>query len=119
MLIILLAFFKEYYSEGFPAYGPYIASKAGLEGLVRLLANELRGRNITVNAAAQDLWRPSSSLPIRQTHRLKSLANCPLCNASASRKTLPTLYRSLPARTAAGSTSGPACQWRLCIATFS
>jgi 3-oxoacyl-[acyl-carrier protein] reductase len=31
---------------------PYIASKAGVEELVRVLANELRGRNITVNAVA-------------------------------------------------------------------
>ena len=30
----------------------YIASKAGVEGLVHVLANELRGRNITVNAVA-------------------------------------------------------------------
>jgi len=35
-----------------PTYGPYIASKAGVEGLVHVLANELRGRNITVNAVA-------------------------------------------------------------------
>jgi len=27
-----------------PTYGPYIASKAGVEGLVRVLANELRNR---------------------------------------------------------------------------
>jgi 3-oxoacyl-[acyl-carrier protein] reductase len=36
----------------FPGYGAYIASKAGAEGLVRVLANELRGRDITVNAVA-------------------------------------------------------------------
>jgi 3-oxoacyl-[acyl-carrier protein] reductase len=35
-----------------PTYGAYIASKAGVEGLVHVLANELRGRNITVNAVA-------------------------------------------------------------------
>ena len=35
-----------------PTYGPYIASKLGVEGLVRVLANELRGRGITVNAVA-------------------------------------------------------------------
>lgn len=35
-----------------PHYGPYIASKAGVEGLVRVLANELRGRAISVNAVA-------------------------------------------------------------------
>ena len=39
-------------AKSFPAYGPYIASKAGVEGLVHVLANELRGHNITVNAVA-------------------------------------------------------------------
>lgn len=39
-------------AKSFPAYGPYIASKAGVEGLVHVLANELRGRQITVNAVA-------------------------------------------------------------------
>lgn len=39
-------------AKSFPEYGPYIAAKAGVEGLVRVLANELRGRNITVNAVA-------------------------------------------------------------------
>jgi 3-oxoacyl-[acyl-carrier protein] reductase len=35
-----------------PTYGAYIASKAGVEGLVRVLANEMRGRKVTVNAVA-------------------------------------------------------------------
>ena len=35
-----------------PTYGAYIASKLGVEGMVRVLANELRGRSITVNAVA-------------------------------------------------------------------
>ncbi|MBU3059520.1 SDR family oxidoreductase [Pseudomonas indica] len=39
-------------AKAFPSYGPYIASKAGVEGLVHVLANELRGRDITVNAVA-------------------------------------------------------------------
>jgi 3-oxoacyl-[acyl-carrier protein] reductase len=39
-------------AKSFPQYGPYIASKAGVEGLVHVLANELRGRDITVNAVA-------------------------------------------------------------------
>ncbi|MFZ6779733.1 SDR family oxidoreductase [Undibacterium sp. Ji83W] len=39
-------------AKSFPAYGPYIASKAGVEGLVHVLANEMRGREITVNAIA-------------------------------------------------------------------
>lgn len=39
-------------ARSFPQYGPYIASKAGVEGLVPVLANELRGRGVTVNAVA-------------------------------------------------------------------
>ncbi|EKT62536.1 SDR family oxidoreductase [Providencia burhodogranariea] len=39
-------------AKSFPTYGPYIASKAGVEELVHVLANELGGRNITVNAVA-------------------------------------------------------------------
>lgn len=39
-------------AKALPTYGPYIASKAGVEGLVHVLANELRGRDITVNAVA-------------------------------------------------------------------
>jgi 3-oxoacyl-[acyl-carrier protein] reductase len=35
-----------------PSYGPYIATKAAIEGLTTVLAQELRGRNITVNAVA-------------------------------------------------------------------
>src|SRR6266702_897171 len=31
-------------AKSIPTYGPYIASKAGVEGLVHVLANELRGR---------------------------------------------------------------------------
>lgn len=35
-----------------PAYGPYAATKAAVEVLTAILARELRGRNITVNAVA-------------------------------------------------------------------
>ena len=48
----IIAFSSRVIAKAFPTYGPYIASKAGVEGLVRVLANELRGRNITVNAVA-------------------------------------------------------------------
>jgi 3-oxoacyl-[acyl-carrier protein] reductase len=35
-----------------PTYGAYIASKAAVEGLTLVLARELRGRDVTVNAIA-------------------------------------------------------------------
>src|SRR5258708_33193579 len=48
----IIAFSTSVIAKSFPNYCPYIASKAGVEGLVRVLANELRGRNITVNTVA-------------------------------------------------------------------
>jgi 3-oxoacyl-[acyl-carrier protein] reductase len=35
-----------------PGYGAYVASKAAVEGLTAVLAKELRGRDVTVNAVA-------------------------------------------------------------------
>lgn len=35
-----------------PTYGPYIATKAAVEGLTQVLAQEMRGRGISVNAVA-------------------------------------------------------------------
>lgn len=48
----IIALSSSVLAKSFPGYGAYIASKAGVEGLVRVLANELRGREITVNAIA-------------------------------------------------------------------
>jgi 3-oxoacyl-[acyl-carrier protein] reductase len=48
----IIALSSSVLAKSFPGYGAYIASKAGVEGLVRVLANELRGRNITVNAVS-------------------------------------------------------------------
>jgi 3-oxoacyl-[acyl-carrier protein] reductase len=48
----IIAFSSSVLAKSFPTYGPYIASKAGVEGLVHVLANELRGHKITVNAVA-------------------------------------------------------------------
>ncbi|HEU4682895.1 MAG TPA: SDR family oxidoreductase [Nitrospira sp.] len=48
----IIALSSSVLAKSFPTYGAYIASKAGVEGLVRVLANELRGRNVTVNAVA-------------------------------------------------------------------
>ena len=48
----IIALSSSVLAKSFPTYGPYIASKAGVEGLVRVLANELRGRNVTANVVA-------------------------------------------------------------------
>ncbi len=45
-------FLSSVVAKSFPGYGAYIASKEGVEGLTRVLANELGERKITVNALA-------------------------------------------------------------------
>ena len=48
----LLTFSSSVVGLGFPTYGPYAASKGGVEALTMILARELRGRDVTVNAIA-------------------------------------------------------------------
>jgi 3-oxoacyl-[acyl-carrier protein] reductase len=48
----IIVFSSSVLAKSFPTYGPYIASKAGVEGLVSVLNNELRGHSVTVNAVA-------------------------------------------------------------------
>src|SRR4029077_12590223 len=48
----IIALSSSVIAKSLPTYGAYIASKAGVEGLVRVLANELRGHDVTVNAVA-------------------------------------------------------------------
>jgi 3-oxoacyl-[acyl-carrier protein] reductase len=48
----IIAFSSSVLMKSFPNYGAYCASKGGVEALVRVLANEMRGRNVTVNAVA-------------------------------------------------------------------
>lgn len=50
----IIAFSSSVLSRNLPSWGPYIASKAGVEGLVRVLANELLWRYVTVNAIAPE-----------------------------------------------------------------
>ena len=48
----IIALSSSVIAKSLPGYGAYIASKVGVEGLVRVLANELRGHDVTVNAVA-------------------------------------------------------------------
>ena len=48
----IIVFSSSVLGKNFPSYGASIASKSDVEGLTRVLANELGPRNITVNAVA-------------------------------------------------------------------
>ncbi|WCE05682.1 SDR family oxidoreductase [Pseudoxanthomonas sp. JBR18] len=64
-------------AKSFPGYGPYIATKAGVEGLVKVLANELRGRNITVNAVAPGPTGTELFLTGKSEEQIAQLAKLP------------------------------------------
>ena len=69
----VMAFSSSVLAKSFPTYGAYIASKAGVEGLVHVLANELRGRNITVNAVAPGQVRTDLFLKGKSDARIDEL----------------------------------------------
>ncbi|PNG95933.1 Short-chain type dehydrogenase/reductase [Streptomyces malaysiensis] len=48
----LITFSSSIVAQATPTYGPYAASKGAVDALTMILARELRGRDITVNAVA-------------------------------------------------------------------
>jgi 3-oxoacyl-[acyl-carrier protein] reductase len=86
----IIAFSSSVVLKSFPTYGPYIAAKQGVEGLVHVLANELAGRNVTVNAIApgptgtelfldgkteQDIARLRNLSPLQRLGEPEDMAN--------------------------------------------
>src|ERR1700676_221104 len=73
----IIAFSSSVLAKSFPTYGPYIASKAGVEGLVHVLANALRGRNVTVNAVAPAPVAPELFLNTKPPVQIEQLSKLP------------------------------------------
>jgi 3-oxoacyl-[acyl-carrier protein] reductase len=73
----IIAFSSSVLGKSFPTYGPYIASKAGVEGLIHVLANELRGRDVTVNAVAPGPVATDLFLKGKSDEQVAELAKLP------------------------------------------
>jgi 3-oxoacyl-[acyl-carrier protein] reductase len=86
----IIAFSSSVLLKAFLTYGAYIAAKSGVEGLVHVLANELAGRNITVNGVApgptgtelfldgkteEDIARLCNLSPLHRLGEPKDIAN--------------------------------------------
>jgi 3-oxoacyl-[acyl-carrier protein] reductase len=63
---------------GNPGQANYVASKAGLIGLTKSLAQEMGSRNITVNAVAPGFIETDMTHGLSQELKDKMLANIPL-----------------------------------------
>ena len=63
---------------GNPGQANYVASKAGLIGLTKALAQELASRNITVNAVAPGFIETDMTSVLSQEQRDKMIAHVPL-----------------------------------------
>jgi 3-oxoacyl-[acyl-carrier protein] reductase len=61
----------------FPGYAPYAASKAAVEVLTRILAHELRGRGISVNAVAPGPTATDLFLEGKTQEQIDRLAKLP------------------------------------------
>lgn len=61
----------------FPSYGPYVASKAAVEGMTLILARELRGKNITVNSVAPGPTATALFLDGKSEQAIQNLSSAP------------------------------------------
>jgi 3-oxoacyl-[acyl-carrier protein] reductase len=72
-----VAFSTSVVGTQFPAYGPYVASKAAVESITMILARELRGRDITVNTVAPGPTATDLFLDGKTPEQIEKLAKTP------------------------------------------
>lgn len=71
----LVTFSTSVVGTQFPMYGAYVASKGAVEGLTLILARELRGRDVTVNAVAPGPTATDLFLDGKTQEQIDGLAN--------------------------------------------
>lgn len=73
----IIAFSTTVTRLSFPTYGAYVASKGAVEALVPVLAREMRGRDVTVNAVAPGPTATPLFLDGKSEEQVASLAAAP------------------------------------------
>jgi NAD(P)-dependent dehydrogenase (short-subunit alcohol dehydrogenase family) len=90
-----------------PGFVPYIASKMGVIGLTRALANDLGDANITVNALAlgltrtaqtERMWEGTPAFDLAVGEQVIKRVEEPPTSSALCRVSRPTRPRSSPAR---------------------
>ncbi|MDF2975666.1 MAG: putative short-chain dehydrogenase [Actinomycetospora sp.] len=73
----IIAFSTSVNRLSFPTYGAYVASKGAVESLVPVLAREMRGRDVTVNAVAPGPTATPLFLDGKSEEQIAGLAAAP------------------------------------------
>lgn len=97
-----------------PTYGIYIATKAAVEGLTQVLAQEMRGRGIRVNAIAPGPVATELFLSGKSPELLFRMAKMNPSNGSLNPRISPVSSRSSPDRKARGSMARSSGQTAAC-----
>ena len=93
-----------------------VAVKAGVEGLVHVLANELRGRNITVNAVAPGPVATELFLKGKTEAQINEFKKIPpLERLGQSEDIARVVFIPCRPRRRMDKQPGRSCQWRLRI----
>lgn len=112
----IIAFSSSVLAKAFPSYGAYVASKAGVEGLVHVLTNELRGRKITVNAVAPGPVATELFLNGKTQAQIDELSKLPPLERLGQPEDIAdvvSFLAGLPRRV--GQRPGCARQWQVCL----
>ncbi|MBP2338836.1 3-oxoacyl-[acyl-carrier protein] reductase [Saccharothrix coeruleofusca] len=73
----LVGFSTSVVGTQFPGYGAYVASKGAVEAITLILARELRGRDVTVNAVAPGPTATELFLDGKTEEQVEALAKAP------------------------------------------
>jgi 3-oxoacyl-[acyl-carrier protein] reductase len=101
----LVTFSTSILDLGLPTYGAYVASKGAVEAITMVLARELRGRDVTVNAIAPGPTATALFLDGKSAELVDRMAKQPPFERLGSPEDIAEVAAFLASPGAAGSTA--------------